>query len=163
MAAISCDGEVGDGAEVAAGEAIGGFAEGGVGLDAERNGCFAMRHLRSRICLHDDGFATHGIVLLPAAVLANAAVRISSSAAMAVSTCAALEDEGWKEAEDGFAGAIDDDAAGHQWREHLLGEISGIELEASMRPMPRTSTMQSWRGGELGELLRESSRRRSWI
>ena len=35
MAAISCDGEVGDGAEVAAGEALCGFAEGGVGLDAE--------------------------------------------------------------------------------------------------------------------------------
>ena len=36
MAAISCDGEVGDGAEVAAAEALGGFGEGGVGLDAER-------------------------------------------------------------------------------------------------------------------------------
>ena len=53
-------GEVGDGAEVAAGEAFGGFGEGGVGLDAERDGRLAVRRFR---CVHDEGLAVHEIDL----------------------------------------------------------------------------------------------------
>lgn len=63
-------GEVGDGAEVATVEALGGFAEGGVGLNAEGCGCcgLAGEKLVSGVCGpagHCDGFATHEFFLLP--------------------------------------------------------------------------------------------------
>ena len=62
MAAISCDGEVGDGAEVAAGETLGGFAEGGVGLDAERCGRLdEVKLVAGIVC----GFGFMTTVLLP--------------------------------------------------------------------------------------------------
>jgi len=59
------DGEVGDGAEVAAAQALGGFAEGGVGLNAE--GGVRAREVFDDVGLrvHDDGFATHWLFLLP--------------------------------------------------------------------------------------------------
>ncbi len=64
------DGEVGDGAEVASAEALGGFAEGGVGLDAEggcRLGGREIFGVGFRVFIvHDDSFATHWIFLLPA-------------------------------------------------------------------------------------------------
>ncbi len=62
------DGEVGDGAEVAAGEALGGFAEGGVGLNAEGCGRFdrGVAGGGLRLIVHDYCFATHGDALLPA-------------------------------------------------------------------------------------------------
>ena len=74
MAAISCDGEVGDGAEVAAAEALSGFGEGSVGLDAERDAS-AWRASVVRPTASDSihCFATHGSALLPAAAPANAA------------------------------------------------------------------------------------------
>ncbi len=59
-------GEIGDRAEVAAGETLGGFAEGCVGLDAEGRGRLRCGVVcLGRFGVHDYGFATHGIVLLP--------------------------------------------------------------------------------------------------
>jgi hypothetical protein len=60
------NGEVGDAAEVAAGEALGGFGEGGVGLDAELYGGLrgCCRFFFGGFVGHDYGFATHEIFLL---------------------------------------------------------------------------------------------------
>ncbi len=58
------DGEVGDGAEVAAGETLGGFGEGGVGLDAE-GGLVVVFGGVGVFGVHEDGFATHEFGLLP--------------------------------------------------------------------------------------------------
>ena len=58
MAAIFRDGEIGDRGEVAAGERLGGFGEGGVGLDAERGFGEAVAAIRAWV--HHDGFVIHG-------------------------------------------------------------------------------------------------------
>src|SRR5271170_3478207 len=42
----------------------------------------------------------------------------------------ALEDEGRQEAEDGFAGAVDDDALGQELRGDLFGQVGGVEFNA---------------------------------
>ena len=63
-------GEVGDGAEVAAGHAVGGLVEGCVGLDAERGG------FEVRFRIHNKRFASHWRVLLPA-LLRRPVLRIS--------------------------------------------------------------------------------------
>ena len=57
-------GEIGDGAEVAAGEALGGRGEGGVGLDAERCG-LAVKFVRSRAWHHDLSCYPWAMALLP--------------------------------------------------------------------------------------------------
>ena len=59
------NGEVGDGAEVAAGEATGGFGEGGIGLNAKRGFAVEVFGGVEGFGVHDDGLATHGIGLLP--------------------------------------------------------------------------------------------------
>src|SRR5882757_6244962 len=59
-------GEIGDGAEIAAAETLGGFAEGSVGLDAEsgcRLGWCVVVAGELWLCAHHYGFATHGIAL----------------------------------------------------------------------------------------------------
>jgi hypothetical protein len=58
-------GEVGDGAEITSAEALGGFAEGGVGLDAEGRLDREIVGLGGFV-VHHYGFATHGICLLSA-------------------------------------------------------------------------------------------------
>ena len=42
----------------------------------------------------------------------------------------ALEDVGRKEAEHRFAGAVDDDALGHEFGGDLFGQVGGVELYA---------------------------------
>ena len=149
-------GEVGDGAEVAPAQALGGLGEGDVGLNAERcgglAGCEVVTGDLRRLRVHHYGFATHGIVLLPALRrrMLHVKCKISSSAAMAVIDVFALENERRKKAQHRLAGAIDDDVAIH----HLGSDPSWPDRPSrvpapSIRPMPRTSTMQSWRCREL--------------
>ena len=124
-------GEVGDGAEVAAGETLGGLGEGGVGLDAEglRGERRACRRVRDRARRSGrsfsgdaDGLATHAWCLLPdrtgvGVVLALFAcvwwTSIGRARRRLMSTCSLLQDEGRKEAQHGVAGAVEDDAALH--------------------------------------------------
>ena len=90
-----------------------------------------------------------GCFLLPVLrrpVLRVRALKISSSAAMAMSTCLLLEDVGRKKAQDSFAGAVDDDAAlASSVRRRCLASSAELSSMPSIRPMPRTSVMQSWR------------------
>ncbi len=126
------DGEVGDGAEVAAVEALGGFAEGGVGLNAES--CWRLG--RGEIVgvggfvVHHDGFATHGIFLLPALRRRMLQLKISSNALMAVSTCLRSRMKGGRKRRTVSLVRLMMMRRSMHLGGDLLGEVGGVELEA---------------------------------
>ncbi len=112
--------------------------------------------VRSRsLCVHDYGFATHGIVLLPAQSPAYAARDDLVERGDGGVDVAALEDEGWKKAKDRFAGAVDDDATVHHLCGDLFGQVGGVEFEAKHQADAADVDDAVVAGGEFGELLVE--------